>query len=67
MLIYLMSLYINPRKASLRLDKIPRDFLRVCALEKKLRLVNWLIVCMDKKNEGLGIRRGANSLGSGCL
>ena len=67
LLIYLMSLYINPRKASLRLDKIPRDFLRVCALEKKLRLVNWLIVCMDKKNEGLGIRRGANSLGSGCL
>ena len=30
----------------------------VCgALEKKLHLVNWNLVCTDKKEEGLGIRR----------
>ena len=53
-----MSLLRMPRVASLRLEKIQRDFL--CgggALERKPHLVNWDTVCLDKRKGGLGVRR----------
>ena len=55
--IYFMSLFIIPRKVSLRLEKIQRDFLwGGGASQSKPHLVNWCIVCMEKKDGGLGIR-----------
>ena len=52
-----MSLFIIPRKVSLRLEKIQRDFLwGGGASQSKPHLVNWSIVCMEKKDGGLGIR-----------
>ena len=55
--IYFMSLFIIPRKVSLRLEKIQRDFLwRGGVSQSRLHLVNWSIVCMEKKDGGLGIR-----------
>ena len=42
---------------SLRLEKIQRDFLwGGGASQSKLHLVNWSIVCMEKKDGGLGIK-----------
>ncbi|WJZ82701.1 hypothetical protein VitviT2T_002436 [Vitis vinifera] len=56
--IYLMSLLRMPRVVSLRLEKIQRDFLwGGGALERKPHLVNWDIVCLDKRKGGLGVRR----------
>ena len=55
--IYFMSLFIIPRKVSLRLEKIQRNFLwGGGASQSKPHLVNWSIVCMEKKDGGLGIR-----------
>ena len=52
-----MSLFIIPRKVSLRLEKIQRDFLwGGGASQSKPHLVNWSIVCIEKKDGGLGIR-----------
>ncbi|RVW85403.1 Polyadenylate-binding protein RBP47B' [Vitis vinifera] len=44
-------------EVSLRLEKIQRDFLwGGGASQSKPHLVNWCIVCMEKKDGGLGIR-----------
>ena len=53
MSIYNMPLFSIPRKLRLKLEKIQRDFL--CGggtLEKKLLLIGWSIVCMDRSKEG---------------
>ena len=53
--IYLMSLMRMLRVVRLRLEQIQRDFLwDVEALEKKLHLVKWAIVCSDKKKRWFG-------------
>lgn len=52
-----MSLLRTPRRVCLGLEKIQRDFL--CgggSLESKPHLVKWAIVCLDKRNGGLGVR-----------
>ena len=42
---------------SLRLEKIQRDFLwGGGASQSRLHLVNWSIICMEKKDECLGIK-----------
>ena len=51
-----MSLFTIPKVVKLRLEKIGRDFLWGGALEKKVCLVKWSIVCKAKSNGGLGIR-----------
>ena len=55
--IYLMSLFVIPRKVCTRLEKIQRDSLwGGSVLEKKVHLVNWSAVCADMRQGGLGIR-----------
>ena len=54
--IYFMSFFVIPIKVCSRLEKIQRDFLwGGGAVEKKHYLVNWNLVCVDKKEGGLGI------------
>ena len=50
--IYYMSLFVIPREASLRLEKIQRDdFLwEGGKLQNRTHLVKWSLVCMDKKD-----------------
>ena len=56
LLIYLMSLFVIPRKVCTRLEKIQRDSLwGGGVLEKKVHLVNWSAVCADMRQGGLGI------------
>ena len=46
-----------PRTVRLRLEQIQRDFLwGGGALERKIHLVEWLIVCSDKNKGGLGVK-----------
>ena len=41
----------------MRLEQIQRDFLwGGGALEQKLHLVRWPIVCLDKRKGGLGVK-----------
>ncbi|RVW71359.1 putative ribonuclease H protein [Vitis vinifera] len=55
--IYCMSLFQMPRSVSLRLERIQRDFLwGGGALERKPHLVEWSIICSDKRKGGLGVR-----------
>ena len=55
--IYVMLLFTIPRIVRLRLEKIQRDFLwGVEALENKLLLGKWSIVCKAKSKGGLGVR-----------
>ena len=55
--IYCMSLFHMPRSVSLRLERIQRDFLwGGGALERMPHLVEWSIVCLDKRKSGLGVR-----------
>ena len=55
--IYRMSLFYMPRSMSLRLKRIQRDFLwDGGVLERKPHLVDWSIVCSDKRNGDLGVR-----------
>ena len=55
--IYCMSLFHMSRSVSLRLELIQRDFLwGGGALERKPRLMEWSIVCSDKRKDGLGVR-----------
>ena len=65
--IYFMSLFWMPRRVRLRLEKIQRDFLwEGGSLEKKPHVVNWDIVCLDKRKGGLRVRR-LNSLNKTLL
>ncbi|RVW78939.1 putative ribonuclease H protein [Vitis vinifera] len=55
--IYGMSLFQMPRSVSSRLERIQRDFLwGGGALERKPHLVEWYIICSDKRKGGLGVR-----------
>ena len=55
--IYFMSLFIIPHQVSLRLEKIQRGFLWGGGVsQSRPHLVNWSIVCMEKKDGGLDIR-----------
>ena len=55
--IYFMSMLSMPRKVRLRLERIQRDFLwGGGALERKLHLVRWDLVCLEKCNGGLGVK-----------
>ena len=57
LLIYFMFLFVIPKRATVRLEKIQRDLLwGGGALEQKPHLVKWFIVRLDKQKEGLGIR-----------
>ena len=56
MAIYFLSLLQIPRKVKVRLEKIPREFLwGGGALEGKIHLVKWKIVCSNKDKGGLGV------------
>ena len=51
-----MSLFVIPNKVSTRLEKIQRNFLwRGGAFEKRSHLVNWNLMHLGKKDEGLKI------------
>ena len=55
--IYFMSMLSMPRKVRLRFERIHRDFLwGGGALERKLHLVRWDLVCLEKCNGGLGVK-----------
>ena len=55
--IYLMSLLRLPRRVSLRLEKIQRDFFWGSSpSKKKIHLLNWKTVCTSKGKGGLGIK-----------
>ena len=55
--IYFMSMLSMPRKVRPRLERIQRDFLwGGGALERKLHLVRWDLVCLEKCNGGLGVK-----------
>ena len=55
--IYFMSLFCLPRRVRLRLAQIKRNFLWGGGdLDIKPHLVNWAIVCSDKRDWGLGVR-----------
>ncbi|RVW80209.1 putative ribonuclease H protein [Vitis vinifera] len=55
--IYYMSILCMLRSIRLRLEQIQRDFLWVGgALERKIHLVKWPVVCSDKSKGGLGVK-----------
>ena len=55
--IYYMSILRMPRSVRLRLKQIQRDFLwGGGALERKIYLVKWRVVCLDKSKGGLGVK-----------
>ncbi|RVW48131.1 putative ribonuclease H protein [Vitis vinifera] len=55
--IYFMSMLSMPRKVRLRLERIQREFLwGGGALERKIHLVKWELVCLEKDNGGLGVK-----------
>ena len=59
--IYFLFLFGIQRKVWLRLEKIQRDFLwGGRTLEKKIHLVKWSIVCLEKRKKrgGRGGERG---------
>ena len=59
--IYIMSLFRLPRGAKSRLEKIQRDFLWGGGkLEKKIHLVNWDNVSLNKEKGWLRIRSLSN-------
>ena len=56
--LYQMSLFRMPKLVARRLEKLQRDFLwGGCNGEKKVHLVNWEVVCVDKEKGGLGLRK----------
>ena len=51
-----MSLFSDLRRVRWKLKKIQQDFLKGDrALERKLHLVKWLIVCREKRKGDLGV------------
>ena len=47
-----------PKTIAKRLEKVQRDFLWGGGnLERKVHLVNWEVVCVDKNKGGLGLRK----------
>ena len=55
--IYFLSLFRMPKIVRSMLEKIQRDFLWGGGnLERKPHLVNWDIVCQEKRRGGLGVR-----------
>ena len=59
--IYFLFLFGISRKVWLRLEKIQRDFLwGGRTLEKKIHLVKWSIVCLEKRK-----KRGGRGGGGG--
>ena len=55
--IYFMFLFVIPKRVTIRLEKIQRDFLWGGGdLVKKPHLVKWSIVCMEKQKWDLGFR-----------
>ena len=47
-----------PKIVTRRLEKLQRDFLWEGGnMERKTHLVNWEMVCADKENGGLGLRK----------
>ncbi|RVW72100.1 Rhodanese-like domain-containing protein 8, chloroplastic [Vitis vinifera] len=56
--IYQMSIFRMPKSVAKRVEKIQRDFLWGGGnLEGKIHLVKWDVVCTEKRNGGLGLRR----------
>ena len=56
--IYQMSIIHMPKSVAKRVEKTQRDFLRGGGnLEGKVHLVKWDVVCIEKFNGGLGLRR----------
>ena len=55
--VYFLSMFRMPPLVCSRREKIKRDFLWDGGnLEQKPHLVNWKIVCSEKKRGGLGVR-----------
>ena len=55
--IYFMLLFVIPKKMSVRLERIQREFLWGDLEErKKIHLVRWAVICKDKRYGGLGLR-----------
>ena len=53
-----MSLFVISSNVILRLEKLQRDFLWGGGeLQRRPHLVNWSIVCLDKKDVCLGVRK----------
>ncbi|RVW57289.1 putative ribonuclease H protein [Vitis vinifera] len=56
--LYQLSLFHMPKIVTRRLEKLQRDFLWEGGnMERKTHLVNWEMVCADKENGGLGLRK----------
>ncbi|RVW40408.1 putative ribonuclease H protein [Vitis vinifera] len=56
--IYQMSIFRMPKSVARRVEKIQRDFLWGGGnLGGKTHLVKWDVVCTEKRNGGLGLRR----------
>ena len=55
--IYYLSLFWMPQKVCARLEKIQRQFLWGGSdQDRKISLVRWTTVCMDKRKGGIGIK-----------
>ena len=55
--IYYLSLFRMPQKVSARLERIQRQFLWGGSdHDKKISLVKWATVCIDKRKGGIGIK-----------
>ena len=52
-----MSILRMPRSVRLRLEQFQREFLwGGGALERKIHLIKWPVVCSDKSKEGLRVK-----------